>query len=249
MLVWLGVLLSVAGMAVAEPQAELMLPVKVYGYHLKPPFIIDSRTKRGLYYDFSRYINNRLGKTYLETEYMPRKRLESRLQRADFEALIIGVNPIWFRDAKEEKYLWTAAIMRDRDDVISSARIRFEYTGPESLIGKTIGLSLGYYYYGVDELVALGKIERQDTQSELQNLDKLQRGRIDVAIISRSTFDYYNRYHSNRDEFYLSQKPHDEFDRRILIPKNLEIVFQTINPLIMQMQDDPKWLAVVESYR
>ena len=249
MFIWFGLLLSSAIEVVAEQQGELMLPVKVYGYHLKPPFIIDSRSKRGLYYDFSRYINSRLGKNYLDTEYMPRKRLESRLQRADFDGLIIGVNPIWFRDAKEEKYFWTAPITRDRDEVISSVALRFEYKNPESLIGKTIGLSLGYYYYGIDELVALGKIERQDTHSELQNLDKLQRGRIDVAIISRSTFDYYNRYHRNSDIFHISEKPHDEFDRRILIPKHLEEVFQTINPIIMRMPHDPAWLAVLEGYR
>ncbi len=221
----------------------------VYGYHLKPPFILDTSMNRGLYFDFSTYINARLGYELLQTEYMPRKRLEADLPTPRFNGLVIGVNPLWFHDPKEEKYYWTAPIMRDRDEVVSRQETRFEYNGPESLIGKTVGLSLGYYYFGVDELVAKGKVTREDTDGELQNLQKLLRGRVDVIIISRSTLDYYMKHNNEHRSFYISGRPHDVFDRRVLIPKHRKDIYDQIAPIVAKMDSDPLWISMMAGYR
>lgn len=221
----------------------------VYGYHLKPPFIIDPQMNRGLYFDFSHYINARVGYELLQSEYMPRKRLESELVSPQFSGLIIGVNPLWFHDPKEQRYFWTAPIMRDRDEVLSRADHPIEYNGPDSLVGKVVGLSLGYYYFGIDELVAKHKITREDTDGEVQNIQKLLRGRIDATIVSRSTLDYYLKHNADHQQLYVSGRPHDVFDRRILVPHSQRKVYDQIAPLVSKMADDPLWQAMVAAYK
>lgn len=223
--------------------------VVLYAYHLKPPFITDLEHRQGLYFDFADYANRKLGRPALRLEYEPRRRLERHVFSPDFDGAVIGVSPIWFKDKDESRFLWTPPLMHDRDEVVSRRRQPVEYTGPRSLDGKIFGAASGYYYFGVDELVKKGKIRREDTVSEQQNLHKLLLGRLDFAIVSRSTFDYLMRQPGQAGRFYLSPKPHDDYERRILIAPNRPELLTELTPLMEAMPGDPEWQAILARYR
>ncbi len=233
----------------ATTDRALPAPVTIYGYHLKPPFIIDATARRGLYFDFADYANRKLGRELFRTEYMPRKRLEQMLLQTDWRAVVIGVNPVWFKDINETRFLWTDALMQDRDEILSSPQRPVEFNGPASVSGLLFGGVSGHYYFGLDEAVSGGQLLRDDSSSELQNLQRLHRGRIDFTIISRSTYDYFLGHLSNGEAFFISSRPHDVFARRFLVTPAARDVHPLLQQLVHGLAADPEWQAMLEKYR
>lgn len=244
---WLGALFLLLLIGDSWAQASEIVPV--YVYHLKPPFITDVRKEQGLYYEFSGHINRKLGRTALKTLYVPRKRLEPMLVDAGFRGIVLGVNPVWFRDNEEKRFLWTSTWMMDRDELVSSIERPINYNGPASLTGKRVGGVSGHYYFGIDEAAAAGQLLREDTDSELQNLTKLRVGRIDATVISRSTFDYLTQHFGGSEFYHLSERPHDVFARRILIPHARRDVYDWLEPLLKKLPQDAEWQAIVARYQ
>ena len=230
-------------------EAAMTKTVIAYVYHLKPPFITDVQKEQGLYFAFADYVNRKLGRTALRTEFMPRKRLEQLVASSEFEGIVLGVNPVWFHDIEEKRFLWTATLMNDRDELISPISRPVQYHGPESLHGKTVGGVSGHYYYGIDEAVKAGQLQREDTDSELQNLTKLRVNRVDATVISRSTFDYLMRHYGGREFYFLSDRPHDVFARRVLVPHKRRDVYLWLDPIMQQMPQDPEWQKIVQSFQ
>ncbi|MBC3875751.1 substrate-binding periplasmic protein [Undibacterium flavidum] len=224
--------------------------IKVYTYHLKPPFVVREATRNGLYFDAIDYFNKRSTQYQFELHYLPRRRLDLMVNAGTLDGLVIGVNPLWFNDKQEHKYLWTGTLLHDVDEVISTNEKAFEYTGLESLTGLRVGLVLGYYYFGVSEMAVAGKLMRDDASSEDHNFKKLLADRIDVAIISRSNHDFVMKHQPELvGKFYISSKPHDQYERRIMIPLSMTKVHKALAAIVSQMHSDPVWKERIASYR
>lgn len=246
---WLGLCLLMLWSSAPAWAADREPIVIAYAYHLKPPFITDVQKEQGLYYAFSAYVNAKLGREALKTEYLPRKRLEQFIHQPEFSGIVLGVNPVWLHDIDETHFLWTSALMMDRDELVSSAERPLQYNGPASLQGRLIGGVQGHYYYGIDEAVKAGQLRREDTDSELQNLTKLRVQRIDATIISRSTFDYLTRHYGGREFYALSARPHDVYARRVLVPFKRRDVYDWLEPIMKQLPSDPTWQQLIKAYQ
>jgi polar amino acid transport system substrate-binding protein len=225
--------------------AEIIL----YAYHLKPPYLVDREKQTGLYYDLARYLNDRIASHTFKTVYLPRRRLEHDLEVGRLHGLVVGVNPAWFKDETRARHLWTPPFLRDEDVVVSQAEQVVEYEGPESLVGRTVGLSMGYYYFGIDELVRGGRIQRDDAVNEESSLDKLARRRIDAAVVTQRTLDYLLRQRPEwKGKFHVARKPHDQFDRMILVPKEFAYLLPDLNAALGPIGHDPAWLKFLRQY-
>lgn len=222
--------------------------VDVYVYHLKPPFIVNDTYELGLYFDFSTYLNSKSDKYHFETIFVPRKRIETMLDSDKLDGILLGVNPIWFKDKAETKYLWTSSVYLDQDEVVSLAERAIEYTGAKSLAGKILGGVRGFYYFGIDEQVSQGEIARYDTIGEYELLQMLMLKRVDVGIVSRSTLEYLVEAKNWQGKFYLSKQPHDKYQRRILVPYTKKAVFDEIEPIVNNIMEDSVWKAILEKY-
>ena len=222
--------------------------VDVYVYHLKPPFIVSNTNKLGLYFDFSAYLNSKSDKYHFETVFVPRKRIETMLNSDKLDGILLGVNPIWFKDKAETKYFWTASVYQDQDEVISLVERPFEYTGPKSLTGKIFGGIRGFYYFGVNEQVSQGKVTRFDTIGEYELLQMLLLKRVDVAIASRSTIEYLTKAKGWQGKFYLSKQPHDKYERRVLVPHYKKAIYDEILPIVRDLPNDPFWKTILKQY-
>ncbi|MBI2381628.1 MAG: transporter substrate-binding domain-containing protein [Gammaproteobacteria bacterium] len=223
-------------------------PLILYAYHYKPPFIVDVERREGLYFDFGEYVNRKLGRQAVRTEYEPRKRLEARVDSPVFHDAVIGVSPIWFKDKRQTRFLWTSTWMHDRDEVVSLRSNPVNYDGPESVRGKRFAASLGYYYYGLDELAQKGGLIREDSIGEPQSLNRLLLGRIDFAVISRSTLNYLLGRRPMETRLYISPKAHDEFERRILLsPVNTDFLPE-LERVVAASRQDPEWQAILAHY-
>lgn len=223
--------------------------VTVYAYHLKPPFIVDLHRQQGLYYDFSAFLNSKGDAYRFQTQFVPRNRLEYDLTHNNFDGVLLGVSPIWFRDLAETKYLWTPGIFDDQDEIVSLAETPFDYQGPQSLIGKKLGGVLGFSYFGVDKLVAKGKIARINTVGEHEVLEMLLKGRVDAGIVSRSTLNYLVAREGWQGRFHLSRKPHDRFSRRVLVLRRDQALYDYLLPILRGLPTDKDWQAILRKYR
>jgi polar amino acid transport system substrate-binding protein len=222
----------------------------LYAYHLKPPFIIDADKRQGLYFDMAAYLTERMPGHTFQTVYVPRRRLELDLETGRLKGLVLGVHPLWFKDESRTRFHWTPAVLHDEDVVVSRRDKPVNYEGPDSLVGKKLGLVGGYYYFGVDELIRAGRIEREDSFDESANLGKLLLGRLDVTIVTRRTLEYLQRHQPEwKGKFHIAAKPHDSFDRFILIPKDYAQYVSEITAALGGIERDPVWRAKVESYR
>jgi len=222
--------------------------VDVYVYHLKPPFIVNNTYELGLYFDLSTYLNSKSDKYHFETIFVPRKRIEIMLDANKLDGVLLGVNPIWFKDKAETKYLWTSKIFQDQDEVVSLAERAIEYTGPKSILGQVLGGVRGFYYFGVNEQVSQGEITRHDTVGEYELLQMIILKRVDIGIVSSSTLEYLVKAKNWQGKFYASKQPHDKYQRRILIPHTKRAIFDEIEPIVKNLARDPSWQKILQKY-
>lgn len=223
--------------------------ISVYSYHLKPPLIVNDMEQKGLYFDVINHLNTSSSIYHFNLVYVPRKRIERMIAEGSFDGILLGVNPIWFKDKNETKYLWTPRIFTDRDEVVSLKQNSFEFITPASLTGKIFGGVRGFYYFGINEFISTQGALRVDTVREIDLFKMLLNKRIDTAVISRSTYDYMLSLNHWHDQFYLSQKPHDIYDRRILIPKEKQALYEHIKPIIEHLQFNKAWQQTIDSYK
>ena len=229
----------------ASEKTEVLL----YTYHLKPPFIVDLKAKSGLYFDLARYLNGKNKSYRFITAYIPKKRLEYLMDKGDLDGLVVGVNPLWFNDKAESKYIWLNTIYSDRDEFVSLETSPFEYKSKDSLTGKSVAGVAGYYYKGINEAVRLGSVKRIDTIGERQVLELISKQRADFGIVSRSVFKYLAKHEALQNDYYFSTLPHDAYDRRVMTTQKNQKLAEAIEAVVSAMPSDPKWQSLVNQYQ
>lgn len=214
----------------------------LYAYHLKPPYMSDLARRQGLYFDLAELLSLRAPRLRFRTEYLPRRRLDQELAAGRLGGLVLGVHPSWFKDSERKLYLWTPAFMRDADVVVSRHEQPVSYIGAESLAGLRMALPRGDYYAGIDELVRAGRIQRTDSESEETALMMMSLGRADASIVTRRTlYALIAERPGLRGRFHVAAQPHDEFERHILVPRELAALHQPVSEALLQLVRDPAW--------
>ncbi|XEI32361.1 ABC transporter substrate-binding protein [Aeromonas veronii] len=236
---WLWLLLSVP--ALGET-------IRLYDYHQHPPFNISGDA--GLSRELVKYLNEKLGgEPRIELWLVNRARLALEMADPDFDGLVVWVNPAWVGDPHRERYLWTFPVMRDTNELVSNIDNPVTYRGPDSLKGLVFGGVEGYRYQGIDEAVARGELERHDAKKVKTNLDLLLRGRIDVTLVSGSALRFLIGSSDYQDKLFISPFPQSSYTRHILVPTSRADLHARLNDIAEQMDRDPRWHKVLESYR
>lgn len=225
-------------------------PITIFTYHDKAPFILDKSNNIGIYYDLAKYLNKRQSNYQFKTSYIPRKRLNYMINNKNFNGVVVGVTPIWFKDKNETKFLWLDGIIDDRDEFISLAKSPFIYENTQSLLNKTMVTVAGYYYFGVTELVRQDKLKVIETVGELQVLKLLSKQRADFGIVSQSSFRYFAKHlQIDPSKYYRSDIPHDQFTRRAFVDKENKQLFKTLQPIFANMINDKQWIKIINQYQ
>ena len=236
---WLWLLLSVP--ALGET-------IRLYDYHQHPPF--NTGGEAGLSHELVKYLNEKLGgEPRIELWLVNRARLALEMSDPDFDGLVVWVNPAWVGDPQRERYLWTFPVMRDTNELISSIDKPITYRGPDSLKGLVFGGVEGYRYQGIDEAAAGGELVRHDAKKVKINLDLLVRGRIDVTLVPGSALAFFTHVPAYEGKLFVSPFPQSSYTRHILLPKSRPELHATLNDIAEQMDRDPRWHKVLESYR
>ncbi len=223
-----------------------------YTYHNKPPYYFSDKEGAkyehdiGFYKGFVDYLNRQQANIKVKLEFRPRVRLEQDLKSGKLEGAIMGVNPIWFDDKTQTKYLWSAAFMMDKDIILVAKGNVFSYQHPQDFEGKTLVLSRGLYYWGVSERIKQKKVNAYLTDSDEQNLGMVSFGRADATIMSESTAHYFFHQQFDQKKFEVLKQPHDAYERKILFLKRDKNILNALQPHIKSALKDEKWTALLQ---
>lgn len=229
--------------------AELVL----YTYHDKPPYYLHADgnvdvPSGGLYAELAAILNSRQRDLQVQIAYLPRRRLDRDLESGKLGGGVIGVNPLWFKDVAQTRYLWSAPLMRDQDVIVVRKGAEFAYKHPRDLAGKTLALARGYYFWGVTEMVGEGKIFAHETEGDANNLRMLMSHRVNASITSILTFRYLSSDPAIREALVTLPAPHDQFERMILLPRRYEAQQRQINRLLREPEVAKAWSATLRKY-
>ena len=205
---------------------------------------------KGIYPDVIDYLNRKkLSGLTFKLVYLPRKRLQLKVESGELDGIVIGMMPHWFDDIAQKKYLWTAPFAVDRYVVVLPAERSVNTVTPGALAGHSIGMVLGYSYPELDQWVQQQGLIRADAPSDENNLEKLRFGRVDSVAAAESVTRYYMRLHSaDAVKFQMHVLPSRQTERRFLVPRSRAAIYQQIAPVIRKLADDPEWQRAISKY-
>lgn len=108
-------------------------------------------------------------------------------------------------------------------------------------MGLTIGGRTGYYYKGVNDLVAKNKITRIDQPSDLKNAENLINNKIETFVMSRSSYLYRETTDFDIKPFYTAISAHDAHTRHILVSSDNQHLIPVLNKAIKILKEDGIW--------
>ncbi|WP_299375791.1 hypothetical protein [uncultured Tateyamaria sp.] len=198
--------------------------VTMWVYHNFPPFVVDAEARSGMSFALADMLTERSGGQYVfNVVVLPRQRLNDQLRAGDAGVVLWG-SPLWFGDADRSRYLWTSALVEDRNDVISPRAAPVAYDGPGSLDGSTVVGVKGHRYPGVDERVTAGNAARLDVSSEAALVQFIANGRGSVGIVAHSAAAYFVHAYALEDRVHIAPAPHSTYERYIMVQPELAAV-------------------------
>ncbi|WP_413290328.1 substrate-binding periplasmic protein [Bdellovibrio sp. HCB337] len=237
------IIISVSSAAVAVERVEFAT------HYDHPPFILDIKDQTGLVFDLANYLSKQSkGRYEFQVTFVPRERLQNYLVKKQ-KVVIPFVSPKWFDDVDQSRYLWTGILLMDQNVVVTLAKKKFEYKGPDSLTGKTMGYVLGHKMPAIEPLVNQGKIKREESPSMIGNFKKLVEGRVDFVVTGEMIAKDLIARENWQIRLSISKEPIDVFERRVLISPHSEVGLQKwLNIELKTLMRSPRWRTFLERY-
>lgn len=228
----------------AFPQAEAAETIPVFTYHTHPPFLVEE--DRGLTRELATYLTEASeGRYRFEVRPLSRPGVDKMLAEHD-SGIVPWVNPVWFKDREETRHLWTRhALMEDGNAVVSHRSRPVDYTGPEAMKGMTLGGLRGHRYEDIDDYIrTTGELKRTNANNLIDNIRKLQRHRIDVAIMPLTAARYFIWENRAEKELYISPTPHTWYERRLIVINHRRDIADFLERALAR----PAWARIVSPY-
>jgi polar amino acid transport system substrate-binding protein len=229
--------------------ASAVEQVIIYTYHIHPPFIVEGGT--GLTYDLADYLTGHSdGRFQFEVAPMSRPRLNAQLYKP-IAGIVPWVEPAFFKDSAETKYLWTQQVlMHDSSQIVSTRESSVVYEGPLSLAGLIFGGIRGHVYSDIDKTIGKGgAIRRVDSDSHKESFEKLFDGRVDVTLLPGSSTDFLIWQNDAADYVFVSPKPHSRTARRVLVLNQRADLREFIDHHFAAAGPDAEWANICQKYR
>ena len=222
--------------------------VNVYTSANFPPLMLGDG--RGIYPDLIAHLNEHKpgGHTY-RLSYLPRKRLQVKLEEGSLDGIVIGMMPEWLSDSSRTKYLWTEAFSTDRFALVSLSSRPTNPLEQHTLAGATVGVTTGYVYPGLDDWFAKSGLLRKAGVSDEKNIEKLLLGRVDCVIVAESMARYFIRTHKLKARLRMHPMPGPGTERRFLVQHRDAAVYEALAAAVQALRQDPRWQHTVASYQ
>jgi len=156
--------------------------------------------------------------------------------------------PQWFDDDDQKKYLWTDPFVSDRVVLVSLSSKPINPGLAASLAGRTVGVTMGYVYPGLDDWFFKSRLQRSGSISDETNIEKLLLRRVDCVLVSESAARYLIRTRRLDAKLRVYPMPGPGTERRFLVQHRHARVFHRLAPAIKQLNDDPAWRRAMAAY-
>ncbi len=140
-----------------------------------PPFLDPNQASQGIIAEIATAAYATQGYE-LETTFVPWARAVAGVKNATFD-LLIGT---WLTEERTKFLMFSKPYLNNSIKFIKKKGDTFNYSGLESLTGKSIGVVRGYGYG--DELLNAKNFKRPEAKNFIGNIRKLVAGRIDLTL-------------------------------------------------------------------
>jgi len=205
-------------MGFAEP-----LNVKLLNYHDFAPFIVEQ--EKGLSSDLALLLTQLADKKYIfSVETLPRKRLDSLVEKQAFDA-VLWASPGFFSDPEKTKYHWSPSLFSDGNALIFNKKSNWKYLTKgtradslaSSLKGFTVSTQRGFRY-SFDDLFNQKIAFRDDVDYPKQVFEKVRAGRTIVGVLPQSAAKSYLK--DSNGEVGIVDELASQFERHFFTNKN-----------------------------
>lgn len=204
---------------------------------------------RGIYPDLVAHLNRKKpGGLTFRLQFMPRKRLQVKLEEGSLDGIVIGLMPDWVADSAQQKYLWTAPFSSDRFALVSLAADPVDPARTAARTRRTIGVTTGYVYPGLGEWFARSGLQPREGASDEKNIEKLLLGRVDCVIVAESMARYFIRTHQFDTRLHLVAMPGPATERRFLVQHRHAGIYRRLAPAVKKLGADPAWQRAAAAY-
>lgn len=204
---------------------------------------------RGIYPDLVAHLNRQKpGGLSFELRYMPRRRLQVKLEDGTLDGIVIGMMPEWLADPQQQKYLWTEPFANDRFALVSLAARPVHPEVAQSLAGRSIGTTAGYVYPGLDDWFVNSRLVRGAGVSDEKNIEKLLLGRVDCVLVAESMARYFIRTHKLHDKLRVHPMPGPGTERRFMVQRRDGALFEALAPAVARLKTDAAWQKTAAGY-
>ena len=220
--------------------------IRLYNYKNLPPFV--TAPGQGLTYELVDYLNSKFNGSYRFVLFnLPRNHLNKLLDN-NFKGMVPWTCAAWHGDPNETIFQWTPGFFNDYNSILSLAKSPFEYEGPKSMAGHTMGGILGFFYLFLDDMARNNEFKRVDVSNVLEIFKRLQSHRIDTALVTGSTARYLLAQNKMAGEFHFSKKSHQDFTYQMLCSGLQDEQIKQIKRVVANMPNDPDWKNRVSRY-
>lgn len=204
---------------------------------------------RGIYPDLVSHLNGtHLDRYTFALHYLPRRRLQVKLEEGSLDGIVIGMMPEWLADAGQTRYLWTAPFATDRFALVSLASKPIPPHDRRALAGATVGITTGYVYPGLDAWFSAAHLQRRAGVSDEKNIEKLLLGRVDCVIVAESMARYFITTHKLHARLHLYPMPGPGTERRFLVQHRDARLYGVLAPAVQHLKDDAAWRRASAAY-
>ncbi|WP_419905007.1 substrate-binding periplasmic protein [Kiloniella sp.] len=238
-------LLFPAGLWAEEPTAQQKIPFLTY--HVAEPFIVNTQARLGLTYELADVLSDRSeGRYKFEVFRLPRLELNERLKQ-DPIVVIPWVNPAWFGDINQTKYLWTEGYQEDSNSIISSPNNPIEYRGPASLEGLTVAGQEGAKWVGLESLIKDGRMIRVTTSNYWDTMRMVYFEKVDAGLLPTPIAKYLLAKKKLAGRIHFSTEPHSRFQRHLLTKGDDEL-YAFLKSQIPFLRNSKEWKSIMARY-
>lgn len=223
--------------------------IDAWNYYASPPFLTDPANNAGLSSDLVAYLNKALaGKYDIRLVLLPRARLQMMLDRGD-KAFVLFAPSVIFGGVDGGRYLWTAPLFNDRQELVSRKEHPFEFNGPASLFGVRLGAMVGHVYPMLAKEIEAGQIRPERSTNEVSLVKMLMLAHVDVITLANSSISYLmSNDAALKENLRFSKQNLGEYTRNLMFQQGMEKERDDFDRVVRTMDTNPVWITTLKKY-
>lgn len=158
-------------------------------------------------------------------------------------------SPLFKNKTIFKHFEFTSSIVRTKDIIITKKESTLIYKTPKDLYGTTVGVLFGYGYAEFDSLFDAGKIKAEYVSTHIQNIKKLNLGRIDAYWGNSHVSPYFIKQMGlNPNDYRYSETTLFEFDYGPFVTKRKPKLHEDLTQFLEKIKRTGNLEAIIAKY-